>query len=38
MAVQVVIFTLGQEEYAMPIEVVREIIRLGGVRKGGLFT
>ncbi len=32
MAVQVVIFTLGQEEYAMPIEVVREITRLGEVR------
>lgn len=32
MAVQVVIFTLGQEEYAMPIEVVREIIRLAEVR------
>lgn len=32
MAVQVVIFTLGQEEYAMPIEVVGEIIRLGEVR------
>lgn len=32
MAVQVVIFTLGQEEYAMPIEVVREITRLEDVR------
>ncbi|HUX47543.1 MAG TPA: chemotaxis protein CheW, partial [Desulfosporosinus sp.] len=32
MAVQVVVFTLGQEEYAMPIEVVREITRLGEVR------
>lgn len=32
LAVQVVIFTLGQEEYAMPIEVVGEIIRLGEVR------
>ncbi|MDR3541354.1 MAG: chemotaxis protein CheW [Desulfosporosinus sp.] len=32
MAGQVVIFALGQEEYAMPIEVVREITRLGGVR------
>ena len=32
MAAQVVIFTLGQEEYAMPIEVVREITRLGEVR------
>lgn len=32
MGVQVVIFTLGQEEYAMPIEMVREIIRLGEVR------
>ena len=32
MAVQVVIFTLGQEEYAMPIEVVHEITRLGEVR------
>lgn len=29
---QVVIFALGQEEYGMPIEVVREIIRLGDVR------
>lgn len=32
MAVQVVVFTLGQEEYAMPIEVVREITSLGEVR------
>lgn len=32
MAVQVVIFALGQEEYAIPIEVVREITRLGEVR------
>lgn len=32
MAVQVVIFALGEEEYAMPIEVVREITRLGEVR------
>ena len=32
MAVQVVIFILGQEEYAMPIEVVLEITRLGEVR------
>ncbi|EGW36753.1 chemotaxis protein CheW [Desulfosporosinus sp. OT] len=32
MAVQVVVFTLGLEEYAMPIEVVREITRLGEVR------
>lgn len=32
MAVQVVVFTLGEEEYAMPIEVVREITRLGEVR------
>ncbi|MDR3587786.1 MAG: chemotaxis protein CheW [Desulfosporosinus sp.] len=32
MAGQVVIFTLGHEEYAMPIEVVREITRLSGVR------
>ncbi len=32
MAEQVVIFTLGQEEYGMPIEVVREITRLGEVR------
>jgi len=32
MGVQAVIFTLGQEEYAMPIEMVREIIRLGEVR------
>jgi len=31
-AVQVVIFTLGHEEYAMPIEVVREITRLTEVR------
>lgn len=28
MTVQVVVFALGQEEYAMPIEVVREITRL----------
>lgn len=32
MAVQVVVFALGHEEYAMPIEVVREITRLGEVR------
>ncbi|KUO70089.1 MAG: chemotaxis protein CheW [Desulfosporosinus sp. BRH_c37] len=32
MAVQVVIFALGQEEYAIPIEVVREITRLEDVR------
>lgn len=32
MAGQVVIFALGQEEYGMPIEVVREITRLGDVR------
>lgn len=32
MAVQVVIFTLGEEEYAVPIDVVREITRLGEVR------
>ena len=32
MAGQVVVFTLGQEEYAMPIEVVREITRLEEVR------
>ncbi|MHB1404957.1 MAG: chemotaxis protein CheW [Desulfitobacteriaceae bacterium] len=32
MASQVVIFALGQEEYGMPIEVVREITRLGDVR------
>lgn len=32
MAVQVVIFTLGKEEYAIPIDVVREITRLGEVR------
>ncbi|MFZ3101227.1 MAG: chemotaxis protein CheW [Desulfitobacteriaceae bacterium] len=32
MAEQVVIFTLGQEEYGMPIEVVQEIMRLGEVR------
>jgi purine-binding chemotaxis protein CheW len=31
MAVQVVVFTLGKEEYAMPIEVVREITTLGEV-------
>ena len=29
---QVVIFALGQEEYGMPIVVVREITRLGEVR------
>jgi purine-binding chemotaxis protein CheW len=29
---QVVIFALGKEEYGMPIDVVREIIRLGEVR------
>lgn len=28
-AVQAVIFTLDQEEYAMPIDVVREITRIG---------
>lgn len=32
MAEQVVIFALGNEEYGMPIEVVREITRLGEVR------
>lgn len=32
MGSQVVIFALGQEEYGMPIEVVREITRLGNVR------
>ncbi|MHB8073745.1 chemotaxis protein CheW [Desulfosporosinus fructosivorans] len=32
MAVQVVVFTLGEEEYAMPIAVVHEITRLGEVR------
>lgn len=32
MAGQVVIFALGKEEYGMPIEVVREITRLGEVR------
>lgn len=32
MGSQVVIFGLGQEEYGMPIEVVREITRLGDVR------
>lgn len=32
MGVQVVIFTLGQEEYAIPIEVVREITSLGEIR------
>ena len=31
MAIQVVIFTLGEEEYAIPIEGVREITRLGEV-------
>ncbi|OLN33475.1 chemotaxis protein CheW [Desulfosporosinus metallidurans] len=31
MTIQVVIFTLGEEEYAIPIEVVREITRLGEV-------
>ena len=29
---QVVIFALGKEEYAMPIDVVREITRLGEIR------
>jgi len=29
---QVVVFTLGKEEYAMPIDVVREITRLGETR------
>lgn len=29
---QVVIFELGQEEYGMPIEIVREITRLGEIR------
>lgn len=32
MAVQVVVFTLGEEEYAMPIDKVREITRLAEVR------
>ncbi|AGA70255.1 chemotaxis signal transduction protein [Desulfitobacterium dichloroeliminans LMG P-21439] len=32
MANQVVIFELGQEEYGMPIEIVREITRLGDIR------
>lgn len=32
MAEQVVIFQLGSEEYAVPIEKVHEIIRLGEVR------
>lgn len=32
MASQVVIFALGEEEYGMPIEVVREITRLGDIR------
>jgi len=32
MAGQAVIFSLGEEEYAMPIEVVREITRLDNVR------
>lgn len=29
---QVVIFALGKEEYGMPIDVVREITRLGAIR------
>lgn len=29
---QVVVFALGNEEYGMPIEVVREITRLGEIR------
>lgn len=32
MGVQTVIFSLGKEEYGMPIEVVREITRLAEVR------
>ncbi|HVJ49570.1 chemotaxis protein CheW [Desulfitobacterium sp.] len=32
MGKQMVIFALGQEEYAMPIEVVREITRLDNIR------
>jgi purine-binding chemotaxis protein CheW len=32
MAVQVVIFSLGEEEYAMPIDAIREITRLGEIR------
>lgn len=32
MGTKMVIFELGQEEYAMPIEVVREITRLDNVR------
>lgn len=32
MAGQVVIFALGNEEYAIPIDVVREITRLGEIR------
>lgn len=32
MGSQVVVFTLGNEEYGMPIEVVREITRLGDIR------
>lgn len=32
MGIQVVIFELGQEEYGMPIEIVREITRLGDIR------
>ncbi|MEL1134265.1 chemotaxis protein CheW [Desulfitobacterium sp. THU1] len=32
MANQVVIFELGQEEYGMPIEIVREITRLENIR------
>lgn len=32
MGSQVVVFALGQEEYGIPIEVVREITRLGDVR------
>lgn len=32
MGSQVVVFALGKEEYGMPIEVVREITRLGDIR------
>ncbi|AFM42679.1 chemotaxis signal transduction protein [Desulfosporosinus acidiphilus SJ4] len=33
MSVQVVIFQLGEEEYAMPIDIIREITRLGEMRR-----
>ncbi|WP_088228583.1 chemotaxis protein CheW [Desulfosporosinus sp. FKB] len=32
MSVQVVIFKLNEEEYAMPIDIIREITRLGELR------